>query len=299
MKVKNLFLIAAGVFMLTTTFTATAKKLPKEVKMTKEVLMDKIKGGWAGKTIGCSYGGPTEFKYSGFMNDEIEIPWHEHTIKWWFDNVPGLYDDVYMDLTFVEVFQKEGLDAPIESFANAFAHAPYPLWHANQLGRYNILNGVMPPESGYWHGNEPCHHVTYLYDWFGQPWKCQKWVRYIADNFYGNEPGSLSGNDDCGQMSAWYIFNCLGFYPFCPGSDEYYIGSPCAKGLKVRLSDGGLLEMTTEGWSKEAVYIKAAYLNGKRLDSPVIRYSDIKDGARLHFVMSCRPVKNGFRLRPN
>ena len=152
---------------------------------------------------------------------------------------------------------------------------------------------------GYWHGNEPCHHVTYLYDWFGQPWKCQKWVRYIADNFYGNEPGSLSGNDDCGQMSAWYIFNCLGFYPFCPGSDEYYIGSPCVPGLKVRLSDGGLLEMTTEGWSKEAVYIKAAYLNGKRLDSPVIRYSDIKDGARLHFVMSCRPVKNGFRLRPN
>ena len=78
MKVKNLFLIAAGVFMLTTTFTATAKKLPKEVKMTKEVLMDKIKGGWAGKTIGCSYGGPTEFKYSGFMNDEIEIPARAH-----------------------------------------------------------------------------------------------------------------------------------------------------------------------------------------------------------------------------
>ena len=100
-------------------------------------------------------------------------------------------------------------------------------------------------------------------------------------------------------MSAWYIFNCLGFYPFCPGSDEYYIGSPCVPGLNVRLSDGGTLEMTTEGWSKEAVYIKAAYLNGKRLDSPVIRYSDIKDGARLHFVMSRRPVKNGFRLRPN
>lgn len=89
MKVKNLFLIAAGVFMLTTTFTATAKKLPKEVKMTKEVLMDKIKGGWAGKTIGCSYGGPTEFKYSGFMNDEIEIPWHEHTINGGSTMFPG------------------------------------------------------------------------------------------------------------------------------------------------------------------------------------------------------------------
>lgn len=161
MKIKNLFLIAAGVLMLTTTFDAAAKKLPKEVKMTKEVLMDKIKGGWAGKTIGCSYGGPTEFKYSGFMNDEIEIPWHEHTIKWWFDNVPGLYDDVYMDLTFVEVFQKEGLDAPIESFANAFAYAPYPLWHANQLGRYNILNGVMPPESGHWRNNPHADDIDF------------------------------------------------------------------------------------------------------------------------------------------
>ena len=74
MKIKNLFLITAGVLMLTTTFDAAAKKLPKEVKMTKEVLMDKIKGGWAGKTIGCSYGGPTEFKYSGFMNDGSSEP---------------------------------------------------------------------------------------------------------------------------------------------------------------------------------------------------------------------------------
>ena len=106
MKIKTLFLIAAGVLMMaTTSTTAAAKKLPKEVKMTKEVLKDKIKGGWAGKTIGCSYGGPTEFKYAGFINDEIEIPWHDHMIKWWFDKFPGLYDDVYMDLTFVEVFQ--------------------------------------------------------------------------------------------------------------------------------------------------------------------------------------------------
>ena len=147
---------------------------------------------------------------------------------------------------------------------------------------------------GYWHGNEPCHHVTYLYDYFGEPWNCQKWVRYVAKNYYGNEPGSLSGNDDCGQMSAWYLFNCLGFYPFCPGADWYYVGSPCAPGMSVTLSNGKKIEMTTKGWSEDAVYIKAAYLNGKRLDSPVIKYDDIKDGAVLLFEMSKKPVKRAF-----
>ena len=148
---------------------------------------------------------------------------------------------------------------------------------------------------GYWHGNEPCHHVTYLFNQLGRPWECQKWVRYVADHFYGNKPDSLSGNDDCGQMSAWYIFNCMGFYPVCPGSNEYALGSPCAPALKVKLSDGGVLDITTEGWSSEAVYVKAAYLNGKRLAHPVLTYDDIKDGASLHFVMSRKPVKNAYK----
>ena len=150
---------------------------------------------------------------------------------------------------------------------------------------------------GYWHGNEPCHHITYLYNDLGKPWECQKWVRYVATHFYGPEPDSLSGNDDCGQMSAWYIFNCLGFYPVCPAADTYALGSPCAPGLKVRLSGGGILEVTTEGWSPEAVYVKAAYLDGKRLTRPEIRYEDIKDGAHLHFVMSRRPVRKAYSYR--
>ena len=148
---------------------------------------------------------------------------------------------------------------------------------------------------GYWHGNEPCHHVTYLYNYFGEPWNCQKWVRYVAKNYYGNEPGSLSGNDDCGQMSAWYLFNCLGFYPFCPGADWYYVGSPCVPGISVTLSNGKKIEMTTKGWSEDAVYVKAAYLNGKRLTSPVIKYDDIKDGAKLYFEMSRKPIKGAFK----
>ena len=142
---------------------------------------------------------------------------------------------------------------------------------------------------GYWHGNEPCHGVTYLYNYLGQPWKCQKWVRYVADNFYGNQPGSLSGNDDCGQMSAWYIFNTLGFYPTAPSSNVYNIGSPTAKAATLRLFNGASIEVTTENWSKDNVYIKKAFLNGQPLDRSWLSYSDIKDGAKLHFVMSPKP----------
>lgn len=142
----------------------------------------------------------------------------------------------------------------------------------------------------YWHGNEPCHHIPYLYNWFRQPWKCQKWVRTVASSFYGNTPGSLSGNDDCGQMSAWYMFNCLGFYPVAPSSNIYSIGSPCVEAMSVRLSGGGTIKMTTEGWSEENVYVKAMYLNGKKYDKSYITYDDIRDGASLHFVMSGKPA---------
>jgi hypothetical protein len=126
----------------------------KEIAL--DVLQDKIKGGWAGQTISCTYGGPTEFRFrSKMIPDDHEIPWYDGYLKETYDGRPGLYDDIYMDLTFVEVFEKEGLDAPARSFAKAFACANYMLWHANQCARYNILNGIMPPDSGHWLNN-PC-----------------------------------------------------------------------------------------------------------------------------------------------
>ncbi|MCK5087236.1 MAG: ADP-ribosylglycohydrolase family protein, partial [Melioribacteraceae bacterium] len=126
----------------------------KAVTITKEILLDKIKGGWAGQVIGCTYGGPTEFKFCGTMiQDYIPINWDENQMTWYYENLPGLYDDIYMDLTFVDVFENEGLDAPATSHANAFANAEYKLWHANQSARYNILNGIEPPASGYWENN--------------------------------------------------------------------------------------------------------------------------------------------------
>ncbi len=138
---------------------------------------------------------------------------------------------------------------------------------------------------GYWHGNEPCHHVLYLYNKLGKPRECQKWVRYVADHFYGNTPDALSGNDDCGQMSAWYIFNCLGFYPLCPGSNEYELGSPCLPGVSVRLSGGGTLTVRTQNWAPDHVYVKAVYLNGQKMKGTTLRYEDIQNGADLLFVM--------------
>ena len=156
MKIRLLLIAAAGLAILSAT-SLEAKKLT----ISKEALQDKIRGAWAGQVIGCTYGGPTEFKFSSFIPDEYPIEWHDHIVKWWYDHVPGLYDDVYMDLTFVEVFEREGLDAPVESFANAFAHAGYPLWHANLQARYNILQGIMPPESGHWKNNAHADDIDF------------------------------------------------------------------------------------------------------------------------------------------
>ena len=144
---------------------------------------------------------------------------------------------------------------------------------------------------GYWHGNEPCHHVAYLYNYLKEPWKCQKWIRTIVDRFYGNTPDALAGNDDCGQMSAWYMFNCLGFYPIAPSSNIYNIGSPCVKALSVRMSNGKHIEMEAENWSPENVYVKTLYVNGKKYDKSYLTYDDIRNGVKLRFVMDKKPNK--------
>ena len=166
---KNLYLlmlftlgIIAGTSCSKQVATAGKAEIPAEITLSKERLLDKIKGGWAGQTIGCTYGGPTEFRYNGTMiQDYVPIKWPDGYIKWYFENAPGLYDDVYMDLTFVEVFDRLGLDAPVDSFAMAFATAGYSLWHANQAARYNILQGIMPPASGHWLNNPHADDLDY------------------------------------------------------------------------------------------------------------------------------------------
>lgn len=142
--------------------TIFARKSKSEVLLSKDALFDKIKGGWAGQTLGCTYGGPTEFKFLGtIIQDHIPIPWDKHIVAKWYNEFPGLYDDVYVDLTFVEVFEKCGLDAPVDSFANAFKRTEYPLWHANQMARYNLMRGVKGYDSGYWKNNPHAHCIDF------------------------------------------------------------------------------------------------------------------------------------------
>jgi hypothetical protein len=149
-------------FIAATTLMCNAFAQSSSIKISKAVLQDKIKGGWAGQTIGVTFGGPYEFRFNGtFIGDYQKLMWHDGLIKDNMLNNAGLYDDLYMDLTFVDVFEKYGLDAPVDSFANAFAHAGYMLWHANQAGRYNILHGIKAPLSGYWKNNPHADCIDY------------------------------------------------------------------------------------------------------------------------------------------
>ncbi|MGH2564852.1 MAG: ADP-ribosylglycohydrolase family protein, partial [Ginsengibacter sp.] len=134
----------------------------KTITISKDDLKDKIKGGWAGQTIGVTFGGPYEFRFQGtFIGDYQPLVWDDSLVKWNMLYNAGLYDDLYMDLTFVNIFEKYGLNAPVDSFANAFAHAGYMLWHANQAARYNILNGIKAPHSGEWQNNPHADCIDY------------------------------------------------------------------------------------------------------------------------------------------
>jgi predicted alpha-1,2-mannosidase len=143
----------------------------------------------------------------------------------------------------------------------------------------------------YWHGNEPSHHILYLYCYAGQPWKAQRLVHEVMKTQYGNRPDSLSGNDDCGQMSAWYVFSALGFYPVCPAADYYVIGSPALKKAEVHLSNGKTLTVTAKSLSDKNIYVQSLTVNGKSWNSPFLPYREIKDGGTLVFTMGPSPNK--------
>jgi len=143
----------------------------------------------------------------------------------------------------------------------------------------------------YWHGNEPSHHIIFLYDFAGQPWKTQELVHKIIQTQYGNKPNSLSGNDDCGQMSAWYLFNAMGFYPVCPGSNYYAFGSPALKKAVISLAGNKTFTITSENLTEQNIYIQKVMLNGKAWNSPYFSYNELKNGGELIFTMGPKPNK--------
>jgi predicted alpha-1,2-mannosidase len=143
----------------------------------------------------------------------------------------------------------------------------------------------------YWHGNEPSHHIIFLYDYIGKPWKAQSLVHKVVSTQYGSKPNSLCGNDDCGQMSAWYIFNALGFYPVCPSGSYYAIGSPCLPKAVVNFSNGGKLTVIANNLSKDNIYIRSMTLNGKEWNKTHIPYDEIRNGGEIVFNMTNKPNK--------
>jgi predicted alpha-1,2-mannosidase len=143
----------------------------------------------------------------------------------------------------------------------------------------------------YVHGNEPGHHIPYLYNWTQSAWKTQERVRMILDTMYGSKEDGLCGNDDAGQMSAWYIFSSLGFYPVCPGSDQYAIGSPNIKEGIINLENGKKFIIKTFNQGKNNVYVQKVELNGEKLKRNYLLHEDIIRGGEIIFHMSDLPNK--------
>ena len=143
----------------------------------------------------------------------------------------------------------------------------------------------------YVHGNEPSHHIPYLYAWSSQPWKTQYWVREIMNRMYRNNIDGLCGNDDCGQMSAWYIFTALGFYPVCPGTDQYILGAPYLPYAKLTLGNGKTLEIKAPKVSDKNRYVKSIKLNGQKFDKTYLTHDQLMGGGVLEFEMASTPNK--------
>lgn len=157
--------------------------------------------------------------------------------------------------------------------------------HTEDITREGIIGG-------YVHGNEPAHHIAYLYNWTDQPWKTQAQIRHILNMQYKPTADGLGGNDDCGQMSAWYMFSSLGFYPVAPGSDVYALGSPSVNNAVLNLENGKTFTVEAIKQSDKNVYVEKVLLNGKLLTTPFIKHADLMNGGKITFYMSSKPKKS-------
>ncbi|GAC11790.1 GH92 family glycosyl hydrolase [Paraglaciecola chathamensis] len=171
--------------------------------------------------------------------------------------------------------------APFEAQLDAMFEAEqtvgeFPEWISGYIGQYV-------------HGNEPSHHVPYLYQYVGKGYKTQKYVRQVMDELYHTAPDGLSGNEDAGQMSAWYLFSALGFYPVNPVSGEYVLGSPEVSSAKIHLENGNTFSVQALNQSKENVYVQSVSLNGQPLQQFFIQHSDILAGGSIVFEMGAEP----------
>ena len=147
----------------------------------------------------------------------------------------------------------------------------------------------------YAHGNEPGHQTTFLFNYAGRAWRTQELNRQVQTTLYFDKPEGLSGNEDCGQMSAWYVFSAMGFYPVNPSELKYQFGSPIVQQAKVEVAPGKFFTMKAPLASVANKYIQEVKLNGQTLDRTFITHQEIMDGGVLEFTMGSEPNKNLFR----
>ena len=143
----------------------------------------------------------------------------------------------------------------------------------------------------YAHGNEPSHHIAYLYPYAGEQWKTAEKVRYIQKEFYTDQPDGIIGNEDCGQMSAWHIMSALGFYQVNPSNGVLVFGSPLFEKASIRLPGGKTFDVVAQNNNEENIYIQSVTLNGQPYDKSYILYEDVMKGGTLTFVMGNTPNK--------
>lgn len=141
----------------------------------------------------------------------------------------------------------------------------------------------------YAHGNQPIQHMVYLYDWAGQPWKAQYWTREIMDKLYNPNADAYCGDEDNGQTSAWYVFSAMGFYPVCPGTKQYAMGSPLFQSIKVKLENGKTIQIEAPGNNRETRYVNDVKINGKSVTRTWFEHDELTKGARIQFQMTTKP----------
>ena len=166
-----------------------------------------------------------------------------------------------------------------------------PIYDDSYYGKriHEITEMQVANMGNYAHGNQPAQHMIYLYNYAGQPWKAQWWAREVMDRLYMARPDGYCGDEDNGQTSAWYVFSALGFYPVCPGSDEYILGSPLFRRATIHLENGAEIEIDAPENAPENRYVGAMQLDGKPWEHNFLRWSDLRDGARVRFDMQAEP----------
>ena len=239
----------------------------------------------------------------GQQEDYLKYHQRAHHYENVFDASTGFMRGKLMNRSWLKPFDPKVNSAYSEGNAYQYMFVPHDV-----DGLKNLLGGdnkfatwldtlfFMPSKEAlkigeYWHGNEPGHHLPYLYDYVGEPWKTQFLTHKILTELYRNEHDGLAGNEDCGQMSAWYILSSLGFYPVSPGQKIYAIGSPLFEKAIVHLENGKSIRINAKNISPSNFYIQSAILNGKNYPNSFLQHDDLMKGAELTFAMGASPNK--------